>query len=102
MNQDPRKWNCVSWRETSKIPCEPGCYALLDSNDKILYIGRSKILANRLKRPHKHKGFNRVIQKTNSFKIAWCPGWDIYDNEKSLIQQWKPPLCKDLVSERKG
>ena len=102
MNLNPRTWNLLGWDKTSEVPCEPGCYALLDANDNILYIGRSKILSNRLRRPHKHQGFKRTELKFNTLKIAWCSGWDVYDSEKSLIKQWKPPLCKDFRIKTEG
>lgn len=100
MNQDPRKWNWVHWQKANTIPCDPGCYALLDSDDKILYIGRSKILWNRLRNPSKHRGFKRATQEACTLKIAWCVGWDIYNSEKVLIKQWNPPLCQDHINGR--
>ena len=100
MNQDPRKWNRTNWLEASKVPCDPGCYALLDANDNILYIGRSKILWNRLRNPSKHKGFKRTKHEVQSLTITWCTGWDVYDLEKVLINKWKPPLCQDCIIAR--
>ena len=102
MNQDPRKWNRTSWQKANTIPCDPGCYALLDSNENILYIGRSKILWNRLRNPKKHRGFKRTKFKFDSLIIAWCIGWDAYDSEKTLIKRWKPLLCQDKFKNRKG
>ena len=101
MIQDPRHWNRNDWQSAKQIPCEPGCYALLDANDNVLYIGRSKMLWNRLRNPEKHHGFKRVKQSFKSLTITWLSGWPIYDIEKVLIQIWKPPLCQDF-NQRKG
>lgn len=98
MNLDPRKWNRTNWEKASTIPCDPGCYALLDADDNILYIGRSKILWNRLRNPSKHTGFKRAEQDVQLLIISWCVGWDVYDSEKALIKQWKPPLCQDRIN----
>jgi excinuclease UvrABC nuclease subunit len=97
MELNPRNWNRITWQEANAIPCEPGCYALLDDNENILYIGRSKILWNRLRNPNKHAGFKRTNKESCSLTIAWCSGWDVYDSEQVLIQQWKPPLCQDGI-----
>lgn len=93
MRDDPRQWQRISWLKANCIPCVPGCYALLDANDTILYIGRSKLLWKRLHKPSRHKGFGRASNKHKDLFIAWCEGWSAYDNEKELIKYWKPPLC---------
>ena len=98
MNKDPRKWERTSWEKANTIPCEPGCYALLDSNDNILYIGRSKILWNRLHDPSRHTGFNRTKQNVRLLTISWCAGWDAYDSEKVLIDKWIPSLSQDRIT----
>ena len=100
MDQDPRKWNRTPWQDAKRIPCSPGCYALLDVDDNILYIGRSKILWNRLRNPSTHPGFKRTNQSVDSLTITWCVGWKVYDSEKVLIQQWNPPLCQDYINGR--
>ena len=89
---DPRFWDRVMWGETHNIPAESGCYALINVSDKILYIGRSKVLWVRLKNPKKHVGFNRKTDPDDEVFIAWSCGWEIYDREKDLIKEWKPPL----------
>ena len=100
MNQDPCKWNRTSWKKANTIPCDPGCYALIDADDNVLYIGRSKILWNRLRNPSKHPGFKRAEQDVQLLTISWCVGWDVYDSEKALIKQWKPPLCQDHIKRK--
>ena len=92
MSTDLLKWERVSWSETRDIPCKPGCYALLDKNENVLYIGRSKMLWNRLRNPATHKGFKRKQVPDEDTYIAWCCGWDVYDKEKELILCWNPPL----------
>ena len=44
METNPLTWQSVTWQEAKQIPAEPGCYALINAKNEILYIGRSKIL----------------------------------------------------------
>jgi len=97
MNLDPKTWESVPWDLAHTIPSEPGCYALLDTNETILYIGRSKILWNRLRNPKTHPAFQRAERDAADLKICWACGWDVYDSERSLIKKWKPPLCKERI-----
>jgi hypothetical protein len=101
MEMNPVNWQLVAWQDAKQIPAEPGCYALIDANDNILYIGRSKILWNRLRNPSKHPAFNRVALEECNLKIAWITGWSAYDSERSLILKWNPPLCQERI-KRKG
>jgi hypothetical protein len=101
MEMNPVNWQLVAWQDAKQIPVEPGCYALIDANDNILYIGRSKILWNRLRNPSKHPAFNRVALEECNLKIAWITGWSAYDSERSLILKWNPPLCQERI-KRKG
>ena len=101
MEMNPVNWQLVAWHLAKQIPAEPGCYALIDANDNILYIGRSKILWNRLRNPSKHPAFNRVALEECNLKIAWITGWSAYDSERSLILKWNPPLCQERI-KRKG
>jgi len=98
METDPRKWQWVSWQDAKKIPAKPGCYALIDTNGRILYIGRSKILWNRLRNPSKHPGFQRGDVDCITTKITWIEGWNAYDSERTLILNWKPSFCKDRIA----
>jgi excinuclease UvrABC nuclease subunit len=101
MELDPRQWQSVLWDKAQTIPATAGCYALIDTNDTILYIGRSKILWNRLRNPFNHPGFKRVATDCKYLKIAWYEGWEAYDSERRLIIQWKPTFCKERI-KRKG
>jgi len=101
MEIDPRNWQWVCWQDAKTIPAKPGCYALIDSNDKILYIGRSKILWNRLRNPSHHPGFQRGSVDCTTTKISWMTGWDAYDLERSLILRWEPSFCQERI-KRKG
>jgi excinuclease UvrABC nuclease subunit len=97
MEMNPVHWQSVTWQEAKQIPAKPGCYALIDANNKILYIGRSKILWNRLRNPSNHPAFNRIALEKCNLKIAWITGWNAYDSERSLILRWKPPLCQERI-----
>jgi hypothetical protein len=101
MELDPRKWQWVCWQDARNIPAKPGCYALIDANDNVLYIGRSKILWNRLRNPSNHPGFLRGSFDRKTIKIAWLEGWDAYDSERSLILKWEPSFCQERIA-RKG
>lgn len=92
MKNNPKQWERVKWHEAKQIPCAPGCYALLDDNENILYIGRSKLLWNRLRNPKLHSGFKRKEISDEKVFIAWCCGWEVYELEKELITTWQPPL----------
>ena len=89
---DPHLWEKVEWGEANKIPVSPGCYALINDLGEILYIGRSKILWNRLRNPRHHRGFSRRKDPSERVYIAWCCGWEVYEKEKELIRVWNPPL----------
>jgi excinuclease UvrABC nuclease subunit len=97
MEMNPANWDWVSWNKAKNIPAEPGCYALIDAESSILYIGRSKILWNRLRNPSKHKTFRSLCESSSELKIHWKCGWDVYNAERSLIKMWKPPLCKERI-----
>lgn len=101
MEMNPVNWQSVTWQEAKQIPAEPGCYALIDTDDKVLYIGRSKILWNRLRNPSKHQAFSRVASEEYNLKIAWITGWEAYGLERSLILRWNPPFCQERI-KRKG
>jgi excinuclease UvrABC nuclease subunit len=90
---EPYEWASFHISEGIKAPAEPGCYALISKDKEILYIGRSKLLCNRINNPYKHKGFIRCNHKLNELKVAWKTGWNIYDKEKELILKYKPKLC---------
>ena len=100
MENNPRNWQSVSWPDAKNIPAKPGCYALIDSNDNVLYIGRSKILWNRLRNPSKHPGFKRAVIDHTAVKITWIEGWNAYDSERSLILQWNPSFCRERINGR--
>ena len=89
---NPQMWDKVEWSEAHRIPVSPGCYALINKSDEVLYIGRSKVLWNRLRNPRLHRGFSRKKDPEGEVHIAWCCGWGVYDREKELIMTWAPPL----------
>jgi excinuclease UvrABC nuclease subunit len=97
METDPRKWKAVCWQDAKSIPAKPGCYALVDANGNVLYIGRSKILWNRLRNPSNHPGFQRGDVDYTTTKITWIEGWNAYDSERSLIIKWKPSFCQERI-----
>lgn len=90
---NPLEWEKEIIEAGIEAPASPGCYALIDQDKTILYIGRSKLLCNRINHPYKHKAFTRLKQPLNKLMIAWKTGWEIYDKEKDLILKYKPPLC---------
>jgi len=89
---NPFEWECACITEAKKIPAQPGCYALIHNNKEILYIGRSKVLSNRLALPHRHQGFVRYTDPWDELRIHWQIGWDVYDCEKELILRYNPRL----------
>ncbi len=45
LHQDPARLKA----RLKEVPAEPGCYLLRDSDDRILYIGKAKVLRNRVR-----------------------------------------------------
>ncbi|NCV91985.1 MAG: hypothetical protein EBW30_04050, partial [Synechococcaceae bacterium WB7_3xG_012] len=43
--QDPARLKA----RLKEVPTEPGCYLMRDSEDRILYIGKAKVLRNRVR-----------------------------------------------------
>ena len=90
--KDILSWHRVPWGEAKTAPCKAGCYALIAGTKQVLYIGRSKLLWNRLHCPSRHTGFCRTQIPVTELYIAWDT--NEYDSEQELIKLWKPILCK--------
>ena len=82
----PYKWDVVTYKDRGSIPSEYGCYAFIVPWGEVIYIGRSKMLRERLK-ANAHKILRDLKE---SVQIAF--NTTMYDAEKELIQQYSPIL----------
>jgi excinuclease ABC subunit C len=79
-----------------ELPQLPGVYKFYDENNKILYIGKAKSLANRLKSYHslsKERKKNELIDKIKFLEIFITKTEsDALLLEQNLIRKLKPPF----------
>ena len=90
-----REWETVELSQVKQLPLTRGCYAVI-SESIILYIGRAKILWNRLK-PNAHKTLKKIMQEHECIHIAY--NINAYDNEKELILQYAPEYNIEYLSK---
>ena len=93
---DPLQWESTDIHNVSKLPWAYGCYAFI-CKAKIMYIGRSKMLHNRVNDRHQ----KLLMLDRGAVLIAW--NTEVYDREKELIQLYNPPLnISHVVSSVSG
>ena len=85
-------WCKVDIKEIDTLHSGYACYAFI-IDQKVMYIGRTKTLWNRIRR---HKILGKFNNDT-SIEIAYDN--EAYDKEKELIQEYKPPLNIDYISK---
>lgn len=89
-----------------EAPLLPGCYIYRDKNKKILYIGKAKILRNRIK--SYFNNYNRVEEKIRQMIDQACfVDFFITDSEveallleSNLIKKYKPKYNSMLVDDK--
>ena len=59
-------------QELKNLPEDPGVYIMHDKDDKIIYVGKAKILKNRVR-----QYFQKKIQTTHLKFLQWCRTWHI-------------------------
>lgn len=88
-------------------PESPGCYMMKGADGRILYIGKSKSLRNRLRsyftKQHEHKRIKQLVDEIASIEIV------LVNNEaesllleNNLIKRHKPPYNRALMKEESG
>ncbi|MGO4541741.1 GIY-YIG nuclease family protein [Paenibacillus sp. 2TAB19] len=88
-------------------PESPGCYMMKSADSRILYIGKSKNLRNRLRsyftKQHEHKRIKQLVEEIASIEIV------LVNNEaesllleNNLIKLHKPPYNRALMKEESG
>jgi len=82
----PYEWDQVAYGEWRKLPADYGCYAFIQPVKGLIYIGRSKMLCNRLRK----KSHHILKWLCESTRIAF--NTEMYDHEKQLIQMYKPQM----------
>ncbi len=90
----------VALEKRSELPVTAGIYFVLSDTDEILYISRSKNLAQRWLAHHRHK----QLEQMGNVRLAWLEVSDaalLPAVEKVLIQYFKPQLNQQLVRIRK-
>ena len=76
------------------LPDQPGCYLMKDKNNKIIYVGKAKILKNRVRSyftgSHDTKT-ERLVQEINDFEyVVTESNTEALLLEINLIQKNKP------------
>ncbi|MDQ0062866.1 excinuclease ABC subunit C [Paenibacillus harenae] len=88
-------------------PESPGCYMMKGADGRILYIGKSKSLRNRLRsyftKQHENKRIKQLVDEIASIEIV------LVNNEaesllleNNLIKRHKPPYNRALMKEESG
>lgn len=89
-------------KEISKVPLSPGVYELLNKNNRVLYVDRSKILKNRLlahlrKKENKNEGFYFWLQQVDKVNIIpTAEELSAMFIEINLIRNFLPPYNKQI------
>jgi len=88
----------------AKLPNEPGVYIMMDEQGKVLYIGKAKVLKNRVKQYFArssvaHEKVRIMMNHVRDFRYIICASeMDALTLENNLIKEHKPPyniLLKD-------
>lgn len=77
--------------ESDQLPDHSGIYFVIDSDNKVLYIGQTKSLVKRWKGHHRKHQFLQITEKS-FIKIAWliCAVEDLTSAESYLINYYRP------------
>ena len=91
-------WNYTYWGNWEQLPNHEACYAFITNTAKALYIGRTKMISSRLKR-------HTMNDKLSAFYKGWTKIYwnrDAYDDEKELIQMYRPLYNVDHLVKNPG
>jgi DNA-binding XRE family transcriptional regulator len=90
----------VMFDDRKELPSRPSIYLVTDSDQKVLYIGRSVDPAQRWASHHKYE----ALKNLEGVKIAYLEVDEslLYSIEKALIAWFKPPLNEADKHEPKG
>lgn len=86
--------------QKKSLPKYGGIYFVINSDDEILYIGRSSNLRSRWQNHHRHHQFEK-----NTSRIAWLEVSDtslLADIESALISWFHPQLNFGLIPEQEA
>ncbi len=79
------------------VPLKPGVYQIFDSENRVIYVGKSKNLKRRLgnyrnaKRRKKHRKMRKIIESASSLKFEVCESELAAElRENQLIQEHRP------------
>jgi excinuclease UvrABC nuclease subunit len=90
---DPLQLTSVPLAERKQLPDCAAIYFAIDSNNRVLYVGKAKNLAARWRNHHRiHK--LEEIDKEFSVRLAW-QAWneeDLGEAERSSIKRFQPLL----------
>lgn len=90
-----------------RLPLRPGVYLMHDKKDNIIYVGKAKVLRNRVSQyftsPEKHYGkTRRLVSKIHDFEFIVCDSeFEALTLECSLIKQHRPKY-NILMKDAKG
>lgn len=95
---DPLQLPSLPLSERKQLPTCTAIYFAIDSNNRVLYVGKAKDLAARWKNHHRFYKLEE-IDKESSVRLAW-QAWneeDLSAAEKSLITNFQPLLNNTKV-----
>ncbi|MFD1362192.1 excinuclease ABC subunit UvrC [Lentibacillus salinarum] len=76
------------------LPSQPGCYLMKDKNDTVIYVGKSKVLRNRVRsyfRGANDKKTQRLVQEIQDFEyIVTSSEMEALILEMNLVKKYNP------------
>ena len=83
------------WNKANSLPLCPGVYIMKDRNGKVIYVGKSRKLKNRVSQyfqnSYKNIKTNRMVSAAEDFDYILCKTEiEALSLENSLIKQYKP------------
>ena len=93
--------------KTAKLPLKPGVYLMKDSHGKIIYVGKAKLLKNRVtsyfvENPRRDRKTKKLVERIRDFDYIVTPKEiDAFVLETSLIKQHKPKY-NIMLKDAKG
>lgn len=90
-----KQWPGLPLAERHNLPCHPGIYVVVDSEDQVWYVGLSTNLNTRWngKGHHRYKQLSRANSK-RIYRIHWqfCPVEQLAAQERYYIDRFRPHL----------
>ena len=90
-------WQTITLDNINDLPSSWGCYAFVVAG-VVVYIGRSKMLWNRIRR---HPMIKRLRDEVE-VQLKYSLDTDDYDREKELVREYKPIYNVEYICKHPG